>query len=101
MDKLAEVGNILACLNGMLDVIQTTNEYLTISESLFQVLGSSFASLFETASYLLVGAGAEESQLNSWRWMTPGEVGNLECGNSTPLQSTRMTSIFVVITVEK
>ena len=70
MDKLAEVGNLLTCLNAMLDVIQTTNEYLTISESLFQVLGNSMASLFECASYLLVGIGAEEPQLTNWRWMT-------------------------------
>lgn len=83
----------------MLDVIQTTNEYIVISESLFQVLGGSFASLLETASYLLVGTGADETQLSAWRWMTPTEVVGLECGNNSPLQSTRMTSIFVVITV--
>ena len=99
LEKLAEVGNLLACLNGMLEAIQGTNEYITISLSLFQVLGTSLAALFESTSYLLVGNGADEPQLAAWRWMTLGEAKNVECGSTVPLQSTRLTSIFVVVTV--
>lgn len=93
------MGNLLACLNAMLEAIQGTNEYITISLSLFQVLGTSLAALFESTSYLLVGNGADEPQLAAWRWMTLAEAKNVECGSTVPLQSTRLTSIFVVVTV--
>lgn len=100
--SLTELANLLdsmTCLVSMFDAVTTTSEYCSLVKEVFSVLNQSMLSLFSTLSYLLVGNGSEEPEASVWRWITPSEVGSVKFTSTIPLQSIRLYSLFIQLTV--
>lgn len=89
----------MTCLVSMFDAVTTTSEYCSLVKEVFSVLNQPMLSLFSTLSYLLVGNGSEEPEASVWRWITPSEVGSVKFTSTIPLQSTRLYSLFIQLTV--
>ena len=83
----------------MLDAVSTTPEYLHLVKDIFSVLSQLMLSLFSSASYLLVGNGSNEPEAQIWRWITVSEISSITFTNTIPLQSNRLYTIFIQLTV--
>ena len=83
----------------MLDAVSTTPEYLHLVKDIFSVLSQLMLSLFSSASYLLVGNGSNEPEAQMWRWITVSEISSITFTNTIPLQSNRLYTIFIQLTV--